>query len=100
LLGGMELFDPRARAQRPRITAGCFPLPGCLARPPHDAVGPPVDVREREGDGPTVAHDFDKASIGKRVEEQRNPPVVGDPLVDERAAAAGAAHRRERPTQA
>src|SRR5581483_4672650 len=99
VLGGMELLDPRPGAQLPGVPALGLPLSRRHPRPPHDALGPPVDVGERQGDRPSVADDLDEARIGEGLEQEWDAAVVGDPLVDKGGAPIGTPDGRERPTQ-
>src|ERR1041385_6625701 len=96
MLGDVQLLDPLAGAQLPGVSTLGLPLARRHPAPPHDAVRPPVDICERQSNRSSVADDFDEAGVGKGLAEQRDATVVGDALVDERGAAAGAGDSAER----
>ena len=57
--------------------------------------GPPVDLAQRAGDGPTVPGEQDEGGVGEGLDQQREAEVVGDALAQEALAAAEAAHLAE-----
>ena len=87
---GVELGDPVVGAQLPGVEPGRAPLPGRPTPEPGElGVVPPVDAGQRVGDRPPVPDDLDEAGRGEGGHQGGDPPVVGDPLVDEHPTAPG-----------